>query len=69
MQPSALDAQGRRSAFCRQQRHKSLLQEKGGEIYLSVEEEPAGDCDEDPQEDDEFEDREDEEPDLCVKEG
>lgn len=30
MQPSALDAQGRRSAFCRQQRHKSLLQEKGG---------------------------------------
>jgi len=41
---------------------------QGGEIYLSVEE-PTGECEEDPQEEDEFEDGEDEEPGLCVKEG
>uniref|UniRef100_M1DR03 Uncharacterized protein n=1 Tax=Solanum tuberosum TaxID=4113 RepID=M1DR03_SOLTU len=42
---------------------------QGGEIYISVEEEPIGECEESPQEGDEFEDGKDEEPDLCVKEG
>jgi len=40
-----------------------------GEIYLSVEEEPTGECEEGPQEEDEFEDGKDEEQDLCVDEG
>uniref|UniRef100_M1DQM6 Uncharacterized protein n=1 Tax=Solanum tuberosum TaxID=4113 RepID=M1DQM6_SOLTU len=35
----------------------------------SIEENPASDGEEDPQEEDEFEDEEDVEPDLCVKEG
>ncbi|XP_015159875.1 uncharacterized protein [Solanum tuberosum] len=48
-------------------RLNSLMQ--GGEIYLSAEEEPTGECEEDPQEEDEFEGGEDEEPYLCVKEG
>jgi len=38
---------------------------QGREIYLSVEEQSAGDCEEEPEDEDEFED---EEPDLCVKE-